>query len=129
MTDLETLWEPHDFALTKVVMLEDEYNFLINQVHDFFEQEISGEAVFPISKDKLLSQFEKIDVDLNNYYNKQLTTIKEIEDFYNSNSHAIPPDREVSRESFKELKEVTANLRDSLKESTEEIKIVLTSAD
>jgi hypothetical protein len=129
MTDLETLWETHDFALTKVVMLEDEYNFLINQVHDFFEQEISGEAVFPISKDELLSQFEKIDVDLNNYYNKQLTTIKEIEDFHNSNPHAVPPDREVSRASFKELKAVTANLRDSLKESTEEIKIVLTSSD
>jgi hypothetical protein len=129
MTDLETLWETHDFALTKVVMLEDEYNFLINQVHDFFEQEISGEAVFPISKDELLSQFEKIDVDLNNYYNKQLITIKEIEGFYNSNPHSIPPEREVSRESFKELKAVTANLRDSLKESTEEIKIVLTSSD
>jgi len=108
-------------------MLEDEYHFLVGQVHDYFEQETYGSLTAPISSGKLLSQFEEIEKGLNSYYNKQLSTIIEIEDFYKENPYSIPPEREVSAESFEELKLVTASLRGALKESTEEIKILLTS--
>ena len=129
MSDLETLWKTHDFALSKVAMLEDEYHFLVGQVHDYFAQEVDDLLIAPISSDKLLSQFEEIENGLENYYNKQLSTIIELEDFYKENPYSIPPEREVSAESFDELKQVTVSLRDALKESTEEINILLTSAD
>ncbi|MBL69528.1 MAG: hypothetical protein CMO74_13990 [Verrucomicrobiales bacterium] len=127
MSDLETLWDTHDFALSKVAMLEDEYHFLVGQVHDYFAQEAGESFEAPINKDDLLSQFNEVEQGLDNYYNKQLTTIMELEEFYEENAFSIPPEREVSAASFKELKLVTANLRDALKESSEEIKIILTS--
>jgi len=129
MSDLETLWETHDFALSKVAMLEDEYHFLVGQVHDYFAQEEGESFEAPINKDDLLSQFNEIEQGLDNYYNKQITTIMELEDFYKENAFSIPPEREVSAASFRELKLVTVSLRDALKESSEEIRIVLTSDD
>ena len=138
--DLEILWETHDFALEKIAKLEDEFSFLLLQLNDFLSEDmqnafdnlqssakdLSFAMNLPpqednISKNVLLESFSKVVSELNIYYNKQIKTIEELENFYEKNKYSIPAEREVSVESFKELMQLTKHLRDVLNASHKDV--------
>ena len=104
--DLEILWETHDFALEKIAKLEDEFSFLLLQLNDFLSEDmqnafdnlqssakdLSFAMNLPpqednISKNVLLESFSKVVSELNIYYNKQIKTIEELENFYEKNKY------------------------------------------
>ena len=155
--DLEMLWETQDFALNKVAILEDEYEFLLQELKRFCAQSFrdamaeieGGENSVPVSEKldmyralgvsedgdlgdqvdsiQLLGQFTQISKDLESYYNKQLSSIHDLEIYYHEHPYDIPEEREVSVEAFTELVEVTALLRDAMLNSTNDVKKILTS--
>ena len=125
--DLEMLWGTYDFALSKVTLLEDEYDFLLQDLRRFCSQHDAGESD-RVGRRKLLSQFSQIGQDLENYYNKQLASIKELKDYYGEHPYEVTEDREVSVEAFAELAEVTVLLKDAMLNSTVDAKRILTSA-
>ncbi len=139
------LWKTYDFALGKVALLEDEYDFLLKEFKKFCIQQIgeeievvnvfdrSGLIELDVSNENevitedLLFEFDKITKDLESYYNKQLSSIKELKEYYYENPYEIPEERSMNVEAFTELLEVTVLLRDAMVRSTEDIKKVLTS--
>ncbi len=145
MNELEMLWKTYDFALGKVALLEDEYDFLLKEFKKFCIQQIgeeievvnvfdrSGLIELDVSNENevitedLLFEFDKITKDLESYYNKQLSSIKELKEYYYENPYEIPEERSMNVEAFTELLEVTVLLRDAMVRSTEDIKKVLTS--
>ena len=139
------LWKTYDFALGKVALLEDEYDFLLKEFKKFCIQQIGEEIevvnVFDrsglieldasneskVNAEDLLFEFDKITKDLESYYNKQLSSIKELKEYYYENPYEIPEERSMNVEAFTELLEVTVLLRDAMVRSTKDIKKVLTS--
>ena len=145
MNELEMLWKTYDFALGKVALLEDEYDFLLREFKKFCIQQIGEEIevvnVFDrsglieldvsneskVNAEDLLFEFDKITKDLESYYNKQLSSIKELKEYYYENPYEIPEERSMNVEAFTELLEVTVLLRDAMLRSTKDIKKALTS--
>lgn len=138
--ELEMLWQTHDFSLEKIAVLEDEFNFLLNQLNTLLEshaseafqnlnldaEDVSYIMNLPnsednINKDVLLAKFKEATHQLNLFYNKQITTINELSSFYETHKYEIPEEREVAVGSFKELKSVTIHLRDVLNASHKDV--------
>jgi hypothetical protein len=137
---LEILWETHEFAIEKIAKLEDEFNLLLLELNNFLSEDmknafdnlqsstkdLSFAMNLPpeedcVSKNVLIKNFAKVTSELNVYYNKQITTIEELECFYENNKYSIPEDREVAIGSFKELREITLHLRDVLNASHKDV--------
>tara|TARA_B100000212_G_scaffold341984_1_gene326968 strand:- start:8107 stop:8553 length:447 start_codon:yes stop_codon:yes gene_type:complete len=144
INDLELLWQTHDFVLEKIARLEDEFSYLLAQLDQVFSDNASkafddlqknlGQIAFSINlpnsedninKDILAIKFDKTVADLNIYYNKQISTISDLIDYYKENKYSIPEERQVSVDYFEELKEVTTHLRDVLNSSHAEVKNML----
>lgn len=100
MSKIETLWETYDFILNKIVSLEDEISYLI-------DQDITGQ-------DKT---FIKKVSELINAYNKQLFTIKEIKTFCNEHPTDVSEERQVALDTLEELEQVTLELKEAMSQN------------
>lgn len=150
--ELEILWETHDFAVGKIAILEEEYEFLLanltellsedfasglrqiidkieeqNDIDNELLQEFTKDTEELITRDGLLKRFIQLTEEITSYYNKQLRTIQELRVYYEENSFSIPESRQIGDNSLQDLEEITFHLRDVLNESTESVKNMLTS--
>ena len=135
------LWDTYDFALNKTVQLEDEIDFLQDELKRYCLQQfkneagegLKGEWILDIDlgeeiiANSLLKNFEEATLGLKGLYNKQLVSAKELKEYYADCSFEIPEDRAVSVDVFEELIEVTIQLKSAIQKSFENAKERLTS--
>ena len=148
--ELEILWETHDFSVSALADLEEQYDNLLADVKDFvsddFHSAIERIANNPsyqekygfsdeniqkpnnkgLNKDVLFAKVTKLTSNMESYYNKQISTITELKKYYKENAFNIPEGREISDSSLDDLQEITLHLRQVLLESTESVKMMLT---
>ena len=140
------LWDTYDFALGKIVDLEEELDFLQKDLERYCCQQVkkdleeSGDVhPAPIQEilnidlgeeviaETLLEDFERTVLALKGLYNKQLASSKDLKQYYSEHPYEVSEDKEVSVSSFEELIEVTQQLRDQILESFKKAKETLTS--
>jgi len=117
------IWDTYDFTMSKIVKLEEDYQYLFSQINNKLETQRKLPA-------PLKEAFLENARDLQLVYNKQLKTLQEIISFCDEN-HAwgnydiIPEEFAVSKDSLKELINVTLHLEEVLKDSVENVESLL----
>jgi hypothetical protein len=117
------IWQTYDFTMAKIVMLEQDYQYLFSQINNKLETEKKLPA-------PLKEAFLENARDLQLIYNKQLKTLQEIINFCDDNNawgdyDIIPEEFVVSKDSLKELIKVTLHLEGVLKDSVENVESLL----
>ena len=117
------IWQTYDFTMAKIVMLEEDYQYLFSQINNKLETEKKLPA-------PLKEAFLENARDLQLIYNKQLKTLQEIINFCDDNNawgdyDIIPEEFVVSKDSLKELIKVTLHLEGVLKDSVENVESLL----
>ena len=113
------IWQTYEFTLTKLVNLEDDYQYLFNQINKQLDESSK-------IKVDLKTAFIENAKDLDLIYNKQLKTVKELVDFCDTNNawkdnEIIPAEYQVSKGSLIELSQTTQHLQKVLQDSLESV--------
>jgi hypothetical protein len=140
MSEAKILWDTYDFELQKIAELEDEYNFLLDEISKFFEKKkddmfdkLQKDLGFPINtgneednvsinRNILIEEFSRVTNNLLHFYTRQISTVEDIIIIYSNSNIKIPEGREVSIDYLNELLTVTSNLRNMVLNSKEEVK-------
>jgi hypothetical protein len=117
------IWQTYEFTLTKLVNLEDDYQYLFAQVNNQLDENKKIKA-------DLKAAFIENARDLALIYNKQLKTIQELVDFCDTNnawtdSDIIPEEYQMSKGSLLELAQTTRHLEEVLQDSVESVESLL----
>lgn len=118
--NLELLWETHDFVISQMPDLEEEYHKLLTLVRVDIESR-NNRGLDSRLKKRFMLHVKKLGA----LYNKQICVIREIIELYDDPDLEIPPEREVEKSTLNSLLNTTFNLKEILDLSTEGIENML----
>lgn len=118
--NLELLWETHDFVISQMPGLEEEYHKLLTLVRVDIESR-NNRGLDSRLKKRFMLHVKKLGA----LYNKQICVIREIIELYDDPDLEIPPEREVEKSTLNSLLNTTFNLKEILDLSTEGIENML----
>ena len=118
--NFELLWETHDFVLSQIPDLEEEYHKLLTLVRVDIESR-NNRGLDSCLKKRFMFHVKKLGA----LYNKQICVIREIIEFYDEPDLEIPPEREVEKSTLQSLLNTTFSLKEILDLSTEGIENML----
>lgn len=118
--NFELLWETHDFVLSQIPDLEEEYHKLLTLVRVDIESR-NNRGLDSCLKKRFMFHVKKLGA----LYNKQICVIREIIECYDEPDLEIPPEREVEKSTLQSLLNTTFSLKEILDLSTEGIENML----
>ena len=114
MSSLDSVWETHDFVITKQTENESEYNYLLSNL-SIYVQMYEKKSIGKSELVNHIRKIEKICKALLSLYNKHLLTIREIHVMIDECE--VPPEREITAEVVDDLKDTTLELIKAVKQS------------
>ena len=118
--NLELLWETHDFVISQMPDLEEEYHKLLTLVRVDIESR-NNRGLDSRLKKRFMLHVKKLGA----LYNKQICVIREIIELHDDPDLEIPPEREVEKSTLQSLLNTTFSLKEILDLSTEGIENML----
>lgn len=121
MDDLELAWQTYEFHSVKIYDLEQLHLSNLKKLKIFKEKRV---APTELEKEKIVRAITRCCDDLIVHYNKQINSIKDLIQLYNSNSQSIEF-QDINVDFLNELINVTATLMEEMRTYKSEIKDLL----